>query len=135
MKAGLMEIADVFAVNKSDRPEADKLVRELVTMVGMSPHDEHSWMMPVLKTEAVRDTGVKELIEAIERHQQHLTVSGQRQNKARDFLQNEVADILIERLQKSVKMAFDTASGHELVDSLLQRSIDPYKAADILSRI
>jgi LAO/AO transport system kinase len=135
MKAGLMEIADVFAVNKSDRPEADQLVRELVTMVGMSPHDEHSWMIPVQKTEAVRNVGVDDLLKAIESHQLYLTQSGNRQLKARDFLKNEVADILSERLSQSVMGAFETSSGKELLDQLLDRSIDPYQAADIISKV
>lgn len=135
MKAGLMEIADVFAVNKSDRPEADKLVRELVMMTGMDPHDESSWMIPVRKTEATRDVGVVELLKAIESHQSYLTRSGSRAGKAREFLQNEVADILSERLSQSVIAAFRTRSGEDLLSQLLERKIDPYKAADILSKI
>jgi LAO/AO transport system kinase len=135
MKAGLMEIADIFAVNKSDRPEADKLVRELITMVGMSPHDEHSWMMPVLKTEAVQDTGVKELAEAVVQHQAYLTRSGRRDFKVREFLQNEVLDILMERLSLSTQTIFQTQSGLEVMESLVQRRIDPYKAADLLTGI
>ncbi|MGZ3708490.1 MAG: methylmalonyl Co-A mutase-associated GTPase MeaB, partial [Bdellovibrionota bacterium] len=135
MKAGLMEIADVFAVNKSDRPEADKLMRELVTMVGMSDHDEHSWMIPVRKTEAVRDVGILELIESIRAHQKYLTTSGKRVGKARDFLKNEVADILNERLNHSLMTSFETTSGKELLEQLLNRSIDPYQAADIFSKV
>jgi len=135
MKAGLMEIADVFSVNKSDRPEADQLVRELVTMVSMSPHDEHSWMIPVKKTEAVRDVGVKELLVTIEQHQLYLTRSGKREMKAREFLKNEVADILTERLNESVTSAFETTSGKELLEQLYSRSIDPYRAADIISKV
>ena len=89
MKAGLMEIADVFAVNKSDRPAADQLVRELVNMVGLTPHDETTWLMPVQKTEALLGHGVPELLKAIYDHQAHLTQSGKRTLKARDFLKNE----------------------------------------------
>lgn len=133
MKAGLMEIADVFAVNKSDRPEADKMVRELISMVGLNPHDEHSWMIPVQKTEAVRDIGVAELMEQVQKHQEYLTKSGQRKSKARQFLQEEVADILNERLSHSVTAAFQTASGKEVLEDLLERKIDPYKAADLIS--
>ena len=95
MKAGLMEIADLFAVNKSDRPEADQLVRELITMVGMSSHDEKSWMVPVLKTEGVKNRGISELLQGIEAHQSFLTLSGKRDVKIREFLKNEVYDILI----------------------------------------
>ena len=134
MKAGLMEIADVFSVNKSDRPEADKLVKELITMVGMSPHDENSWIIPVNKTEAVRDVGTAELLKAIEDHQNHLTVSGKRENKAREFLKNEVLDILTERLSKTLAGAFETSSGQDLLRQLLKREIDPYQAADLIAR-
>ncbi len=135
MKAGLMEIADIFAVNKSDRPQADQLVRELLTMVGMNPHDEKSWMIPVLKTEGVRAIGVQELANAVASHQEFLTKSGKREVKARDFLQNEVTDILSERLNFSVQKAFETTSGQELMNQLMDRSIDPYQAADIISQV
>jgi len=134
MKAGLMEIADVFAVNKSDRPESDLLVRELITMVGMNDHDEKSWMIPVLKTEAIRDVGVSEVITAMENHQAHLTTSGHRAKKAIIFLKDEVGDILAERLSQSVDAAFQTSSGQEVLQSLLDRKIDPYAAADLISQ-
>jgi LAO/AO transport system kinase len=133
MKAGLMEIADVFAVNKSDRPDADKMVRELTSMVGLNPHDEKSWMVPVQKTEAIKDIGIKELLTAIEGHQKYLTQSGKRADKSRQFLKDEVLDILSERLGHSVRSSFETSSGAELLDQMLKREVDPYKAADIIS--
>jgi LAO/AO transport system kinase len=134
MKAGLMEIADVFAVNKSDRPEADKLVRELVTMVGLSDHTPESWLQPVQKTEAVRDVGVAELVEQIAKHQEWLTRTGRRAIKMREFLQNEIADILTERLQKSLIATFGTSSGQSVLTDLMDRKIDPYTAADLVAK-
>jgi LAO/AO transport system kinase len=133
MKAGLMEIADVFAVNKSDRPEADKLVRELITMVGLNPHDETSWMIPVHKTEALRDGGIAELLTSVENHQAYLTRSGRRQTKALEFLRDEVGDILAEKLQKSLTEILSTDSGKTILEQLVQREIDPYQAATLLS--
>ena len=133
MKAGLMEIADVFAVNKSDRPEADKMVKELLTMVSMMDHDEHTWLMPVQKTEAVRNVGVIELISHIDQHQQYLTRSGKRIEKQVGFLKNEVLDILVERLGSSLSQAFETNSGKEILTKLIKKEIDPYTAADIVS--
>lgn len=133
MKAGLMEIADVFSVNKSDRPEADKLVKELMTMVSLADHDENSWMIPVQKTEAVRAIGVQELIAEVDRHQQFLTRSGQRELKKLAFLKNEIADILSERLSLSVFHQFESSSGQEVLKQLLNREIDPYQAADLIS--
>ncbi len=135
MKAGLMEIADVFALNKSDRPEADQLLRELVTMVGMSAHDETSWLMPVHKTEAIKNIGIRELLGAIEAHQAYLTQSGKRWVKTREFLKNEVRDILISRLNKSIEAAFLTSSGQDILQQLLNRSLDPYHAADLISGV
>lgn len=134
MKAGLMEIADIFAVNKSDRPESDKLVRELINMVGLNPHNEHSWMNPVLRTEAIRDIGVAELIQEVAKHQAHLTKSGTRETKARQFLKNEVSDILIEKLAESIAAAFETSSGKEVLQQLLDRKMDPYKAAETIAQ-
>lgn len=133
MKAGLMEIADVFAVNKSDRPEADKLVKELLTMVSMMDHDEKTWMMPVQKTEAVRNVGVIELMNEVEKHQQYLTTSGRRTEKLKSFLKNEVLDILVERLSETMEGAFESKSGKEILTNLIEKKMDPYTAADIIS--
>ena len=133
MKAGLMEIADVFAVNKSDRPEADKLIRELTQMVGLNPHDEHSWMIPVCKTEAVRDVGIAELAKFIEQHQAYLTKSGKRDEKKKSFLQEEMVDILTEELKNSLEEVFTTAGGKDVIEKLLKKEIAPYEAAQIIS--
>lgn len=135
MKAGLMEIADVFAVNKADRPESDKLVKELITMVGMGDHDEKSWIIPVLRTEAVRGVGTEDLMKAIAEHQFWLTHSGKREEKTRQFLREEVLDILSERLEATLQGAFETSSGLELMEKLVRRETDPYTAADIISGV
>jgi LAO/AO transport system kinase len=133
MKAGLMEISDVFAVNKSDRPEADKLVRELVANVGLNPHDEHSWMIPVLKTEAARDVGVAELLGEVARHQDYLEKSGKKAEKTKAFLKEELVDILIEELRSSLDSVLFTPGGQDLLDRLVRKEIAPYEAARMLS--
>jgi LAO/AO transport system kinase len=135
MKAGLMEIADVFALNKSDRPEADQLFRDLLTLVGMSDHHEKSWIIPVQKTEALQRVGVLELVQSIEAHQLYLTQSGKKELRMRDFLKSEVMDILNYRLNKSIAIAFETSSGRDLMQKLLDRTLDPYQAADLISGV
>jgi len=135
MKAGLMEIADVFAVNKSDRPEADKMVRELTQMVGLNPHDADSWIVPVCKTEAQRDVGVIELLGQVEKHQDYLVRSGKKNEKAKAFLREEVNDILTEELRRSIEFMFTTDGGKDLLERLLKKEIAPYEAAAILSGI
>jgi LAO/AO transport system kinase len=135
MKAGLMEIADVFVVNKADRPEADKLVKELVTMVGLSDHDEHTWLPPIQKTEAFRNVGVTEVIELMAKHQEHLAKTGKKDLKRREFLKSEVFDILVSRLSQSFDGQIQSRSGEDLLSELLQRKIDPYTVADRMSGV
>lgn len=128
MKAGLMEIADVFAVNKSDRPEADKLVKELVTMVTLVDRLKSDWAIPVLKTEAVRDQGIAELLAAIQRHQEWLTHSGKRKERLERFLKNEVAEIAQEKLLAYLEERLTTPEGLNVLQDLQERKLDPYTA-------
>jgi len=133
MKAGLMEIADVFVLNKADRPEADKLMRELTMMVGMNAHDADSWMIPVCKAEANRDIGVLELLDHVKKHQQFLTDSGKREEKTKAFLKEEMLDILIEELKSSLGELLKSDGGKELLEQLYQKKIAPYEAAKMLA--
>ncbi|MGE0616117.1 MAG: methylmalonyl Co-A mutase-associated GTPase MeaB [Bacteriovoracia bacterium] len=156
MKAGLMEIADVFVVNKSDRPEAEKLVKELKNMVALTdsmadtladaPTDagvdtegagrqSSHWEIPVQKTKAVENEGIDDLLGAVDQHQAYLTRSGLRTRRLEEFLKNETLDILTEKLQKKVENTFAGAPGKKLVTRLVQRKIDPYEAANKISKI
>jgi LAO/AO transport system kinase len=77
-KAGLLEVADVFVVNKADRPGADQVVRELRNMLAMDPaRRERVWRTPIVKTNAVDHEGYGELLEAIDRHSGHLRATGE----------------------------------------------------------
>jgi LAO/AO transport system kinase len=134
MKAGLMEIADLFAVNKADRPEVDALVRELKTMVAMTAQSKSSWVAPVQKTEAVRDIGVRELLTKVQEHQQYLTQSGNREKKLRNFLKNEVIEILTEKISGRAHSAFSTPPGEDLLNQLVLRKMDPYFVAEQISQ-
>lgn len=131
MKAGLMEIADVFAVNKSDRPQADQLVKELITMIGLGDH--HEWTIPVQKTEALNTLGVVELVSHLQNHHAYLSQSDQKNIKMKRFLISEVKDILTEKLLHSIDQALLTNSGEEVLQRLLNREIDPYAAAKLIS--
>jgi LAO/AO transport system kinase len=75
-KAGIMEIADVFAVNKADLPGADRLTREIKAAQELGSHDEHTWFAPVVKTIGSQETGISELLEAIDKHRVHLGQAG-----------------------------------------------------------
>ncbi|HEY5766088.1 MAG TPA: methylmalonyl Co-A mutase-associated GTPase MeaB, partial [Candidatus Deferrimicrobiaceae bacterium] len=73
MKAGILEIADIFVVNKADREGADKTRQELETMVSMSDHREGEWVPPVLPTVAQEGTGVDTLLDEVDRHRKYIS--------------------------------------------------------------
>jgi LAO/AO transport system kinase len=76
MKAGLMEIADIFAINKSDRQGANKLFISITNMLTTMPHDENTWIPKVIKTTALTNDGVSELSNGIDTHKQHIEKTG-----------------------------------------------------------
>jgi LAO/AO transport system kinase len=95
MKAGLLEVADVFVVNKSDREGADKIVLELKSMLELSPRK--SWEVPVLKTNAVENQGTAELFQTLQRHHQFIQKSPVYQERAQALRQAELEEILREQ--------------------------------------
>jgi LAO/AO transport system kinase len=129
MKAGLLEIADLFVVNKSDRPDADRLVHHLDGVLDLTPSMRRR--PDILKSQATIGAGVKEVVD----HLLHLAGQNleERQRRSREFLKREVLHILIERLSSSVQQAFETSSGIDLLAQLEARQIDPISAADLLS--
>jgi len=129
MKAGLLEIADLFVVNKSDRPDADRLVHHLDGVLDLTPSVRRR--PDILKSQANAGAGVKEVVD----HLLHLSSQNdeERLRRNREFLKREVLHILIERLSTSVQQAFETSSGVELIAQLESRQIDPVSAADVLS--
>lgn len=140
MKAGLMEIADVFAVNKSDRPEADKLVKELITLVTREgvemfggvrpdPTSKDQWLPPVLKTRASDGTGVEAVLDQLERHSDYLTQSGRRTERFKASLKDEVAEILAERVRKETEARWWSQEDRADIEALVRREIDPYELA------
>ncbi|MFN3265559.1 MAG: methylmalonyl Co-A mutase-associated GTPase MeaB [Deinococcales bacterium] len=75
-KAGIMEIADVFCINKADLPGADRLLREIRAAQELGAHDQHTWFAPIIQTIGSEQKGVTELLEAIKTHRIHLGEAG-----------------------------------------------------------
>ena len=134
IKAGILEIADIFVVNKADLPGADGAARQLQQTY---PDDmqEGDWLPPILKTVAVRGEGVDELLDAIERHRQHVIESGQLEAKRRRQLREEVLDLVAERARRRAERALapSTELGRRLAEAPL-KDIDPYEVAGELGR-
>ena len=94
-KAGIMEIADVFAINKSDLPGADRLEREIKAALELGSHDEHTWWPPIVQTVAATGAGAAELLAGIAAHRDHLGETGleaRRLERARFEVQLAIAD-------------------------------------------
>lgn len=128
-KAGILEIADVFVVNKADREGAIAAVRDLEQMIRMgSPLD---WTPPVVRASAQSSEGTGELWEAIAAHRAHLEESGALEANRRERLLREVETLAGERVRGWIHelLRIDTA----LAEQLAGRKIDPYRAAAILN--
>jgi LAO/AO transport system kinase len=131
IKAGILEIADIFVVNKSDREGADKTRRELETMVSMNDYGEGDWVPPVLPAVAQTGGGIAELMEAIERHRAFVFLEENlvryRAGKARV----ELLEILRKKL---IEKAVDDLERHGLLESLLEeiagKRTDPYSVVE-----
>jgi LAO/AO transport system kinase len=128
-KAGILEIADVFVVNKADRDGAGEVVRELTQMLHLGA--ARPWAPPVLTTDALLGDGIAGLWEAVERHHLHLTASGELATKRRDRVRREVESLVAERFRVRVSRALEADPG--LVEDLAARRVDPYRAAAILA--
>jgi LAO/AO transport system kinase len=127
-KAGLMEIADVFVVNKADRPGAKETVRELRQMLEMT---DASWKPDVVETSAVKDEGIDDLWAAIEKHRAYQEEKGLLDARRRRRVEREIREIVAERMRRRID-----AQAHglleDLTDRVATRELDPYEAADRL---
>jgi len=127
-KAGILEVADVFVVNKGDRDGAGETARDLRQMLHMGV--ARDWSPPVLTTTATSRQGVDELWSAVAAHREHLAAGGGLEAKRRQRLRREVESLAAERFRVRVAASFDDAPS--LADDLAARRVDPYRAAVIL---
>lgn len=153
IKAGLLEIADVFVVNKADLEGADGVVLNLETMMSLgnsakvfhhgvlieikdSPDaPKVRWRPPVCKTIATRGEGIKALVEAIERHWTFLKGSGAWEEKERVRASREIEEILRMELLRRILARVDRESIGEILEKVVKREIDPYTAAEKIAEV
>src|SRR4051794_38359636 len=132
-KAGILEIADVFVVNKADRDGADAAVRDLRHMLSTGERrDADRWQPPILKTVASRNEGIDEVVAAIDKHRDWLSASGRLDAKRRVRAADEIEAIAVTALRDRMGDLRDGALLDGLAGRVVAGEIDPYAAADEL---
>jgi len=137
IKAGILEVGDIFVINKADREGTDRTENHLQMMIEMArkKYEEGGWRPPVLRTQAVFDKGVEELLAEIDRHGSHLaeTVEGLNVRKRKDKVSEELAEMVKNRLiEKVSRRLTETGEFEKAVASVMDGETDPYTACDDL---
>ena len=131
-KAGILEVADVFVVNKADKPGAQETVRDLRTMIAMARHGAGEWKPPIVTTVGVKGEGIGELVARVEAHWSWLDSSGQRDARRRTRAREEITAIAVAELRQRA----GGLPGDSWLDSLAAQvadgALDPFAAADEL---
>jgi len=129
-KAGILEIADVFVVNKADLDGAGEAARDLELMLKMGASREAEWVPPVVKTSAATGQGVDDLWSAVEDHRRHLESTGALERNRRARLLAEVETLAAQRVRERIRVALLADEG--LAGRIAAREVDPYRAASML---
>ncbi len=134
LKAGIMEIADIFVVNKADREGADRLAQSVSAMLSLQTFQPGDWRPPIQKTEATTGTGVVELLEMIKQFRAHSAdTRASRQRVRQEF---RLRDLLSHRFMQLVEETLPAGELQRVVDGIASREVDPYSAAaDIMRRL
>ncbi len=126
IKAGILEIGDIFIVNKADRDGANRVVIELEMMLGLNA-EKDEWDHPILMTVASENKGIIEVVEAVIRHKEYLDKTGLLAERRRERLETEVLELVVQNMTRYVNEKFvKDGSFQEEVDKLVRKENDPY---------
>jgi len=135
LKAGIMEIPDVIAINKSDHPAAKTMLNEVRSVLALDT--ESDWQPPIVLTEAMRGENVPELWEKIEEHRAHLESEGLLEQRRRENLAGEVFAVASSRARDHLQRAVaDDPELRRLLDEVQSRKLDPLTAVrEIMEKV
>jgi LAO/AO transport system kinase len=135
IKAGILEIADIFVVNKADRPGADQTAAELRMLLSLDERrKERAWRPPILKTIASSGEGVPALAEALAEHATFLRASGQLVSRGSRQARSEVIALLHQALLERLEATVPSDEWDRLIADIVERRKDPYAVAALLAR-
>ena len=134
IKAGIMEIADIFVVNKADHPLASRTISDIRDLLRMDVC-ERGWAPPIVTTVATENQGLEDLWIRIRQHREYLTRSGELENRRRRRIEREILEIAEQRLREQVlEPSTETAEFRRMLDLVAERRMDPYEVADRIVR-
>ncbi|KPJ59816.1 MAG: GTPase [Deltaproteobacteria bacterium DG_8] len=135
IKAGVMEIGDIFVVNKADREGADHVATMIKVMLDLNP-SPNLWKQPVIKTIATENQGVDELIEQIMLHRRHLTENNRLAEKRKERIGREITKLLEQKISQYVHNRIKGIHRLEdIIEQINNREKDPYSCVDLLLEI
>lgn len=140
IKAGILEIADIIVLNKSDRPGRESTVKALRAMLRLghstrarADHPESYWHPVLQETVAINGEGIPDLVQTIQRHWEHLHATGEWLEREKDRSRQEIEQLLSNHLLRRLARAVPQAEREGLVAAVAQRQLDPYTAVAQLS--
>jgi LAO/AO transport system kinase len=131
-KAGILEIGDVYVINKADRDGADAVRRDLRNMLALADREEGSWKPPIVQTVAQTGQGVDEVVEKIDAHRAWLETSGELNRRRVRRARDEIEAIAVTVLRARWGDVHARTELDELADQVAAGKSDPYAAADVL---
>jgi LAO/AO transport system kinase len=132
MKAGLMEIADIFVVNKTDREGANRIITELESILELK-REKEKWEYPLVSTQAINDVGVEQLQSRILAHRKFISENGILKQKRKMQVKTEIKEIIESKIKKVLeKKVFSTLHLDKIAEDVLKGEDDPYSAGERL---
>lgn len=134
IKAGILEIADIFVVNKADRPGADQTAAELRMLLSLDEQrKERTWRVPIIKTSAATGEGVSELVDKLAAHVKSLRETGALAARSGTQARSEMLALLHLALLQRIGATISPQEWNDLIEEVVDRRTDPYTAADIIA--
>ena len=131
-KAGILEIGDLYVVNKADRDGADQVRRDLRSMLALADRPEGAWRPPIVSTVAARGEGLDEVVAEIDRHHAWLEESGELERRRTRRARDEIEAIAVTALRERWGDVHGRSELDELAAAVVAGESDPYTAADVL---